>query len=246
MSFLNLEQIHIVSTNKLRYSMDMNLLSPAGIVAILIALSVHEWAHAYAAYKLGDPTAKNEGRLTLNPISHLDPLGTLLFVIVGFGWGKPVPIDPRYFKNEKRDTAIVAAAGPASNIVLAVIALIILALTGTDLPSSIYGLLSNNVAPTTLNGVLLQICALSVVINILLMAFNLLPIAPLDGSKIVRLFVPYQHEQSYEQFMMRGPTILLLILIIDNFVGIPILSGWINIIMQPTYTALAAMVTSVL
>lgn len=223
----------------------MSLLSPAGIVAILIALSVHEWAHAYAAYKLGDPTAKYAGRLTLNPISHLDPLGTLLFVIVGFGWGKPVPVDPRYFKNEKRDTAIVAAAGPASNIVLTIIALIILSLTGTDLPSSIMGLASSTL-PTTLTGVLLQICALSVVINILLMAFNLLPIAPLDGSKIVRIFVPYQHEQQYENFMMRGPTILLFILIIDNFVGIPILSGWINAIMQPTYSVLATMINVIL
>ncbi|MFH1671122.1 MAG: site-2 protease family protein, partial [Patescibacteria group bacterium] len=86
--------------------------SPPFIIAILIAISVHEWGHGFVAYKLGDPTAQMDGRLSLNPLAHLDPIGTLMFLIIGFGWAKPVPIDPRYFKNHKRDTTLVALAGP--------------------------------------------------------------------------------------------------------------------------------------
>lgn len=216
----------------------MNLLSPTGIIAILIALSVHEWAHAYAANKLGDPTAKYAGRLTLNPIAHLDPLGTILFVLVGFGWGKPVPIDARYFKNEKRDTAIVAAAGPISNACIALVGMAILAMANVALPNSIFGLLDYAQNPTTITAFALQVCQATIIVNIILLSFNLLPIAPLDGSKIVRLFIPYRYEHMYEQFMQRGPMILLGILIIDNVVGIPILSSWISGIMQPLYKLL--------
>ena len=90
----------------------MGFLNPIFILSILIALSVHEWAHAVAADRLGDSTARESGRLTLNPISHLDPIGTILFLTVGFGWGKPVPVDHRYFRRPKRDMAITAIAGP--------------------------------------------------------------------------------------------------------------------------------------
>src|SRR3989338_4296139 len=96
----------------------MSALRPSFIIALLIALSVHEWAHALVAHRLGDPTAKEQGRLTLNPIAHLDLMGTILFFLVGFGWGKPVPIDPRYFKHWKRDTALVSIAGPVSNLIV--------------------------------------------------------------------------------------------------------------------------------
>ena len=103
-------------------------LTPTFIISVLIALSVHEWAHGFTAHRLGDPTAKVEGRLTLNPLAHLDPIGTAMFLIVGFGWGKPVPVDPRYFKHYKRDTSLVALAGPASNLVLALLAFLVLIL----------------------------------------------------------------------------------------------------------------------
>ena len=106
----------------------MGFLNPIFILSILIALTVHEWAHAFVANRLGDPTAREMGRLTLNPIVHLDPMGTILFLLVGFGWGKPVPVNERYFHHPKRDTALVAAAGPVSNLVLAFIAFIALSL----------------------------------------------------------------------------------------------------------------------
>src|SRR4051794_28802693 len=103
-------------------------LNPAYIIAILFALSFHEAAHAWMANKLGDSTAKIEGRLTLNPLAHLDPIGTLLFIAVGFGWGKPVPVNPYYFRNPKRDSALTALAGPVSNLILAAVSFILLLL----------------------------------------------------------------------------------------------------------------------
>lgn len=219
----------------------MPFLTPSYIISILIALSIHEWAHAWSAYKLGDPTAKYEGRMTINPLSHLDPLGTLMFIFVGFGWGKPVPVNPRYFKNEKRDTAIVAAAGPASNLVLSIVAFIGLAILSSNMPDQaaelIYGTTQNSVI-----GFVLEVLQASLFLNLALMAFNLLPIAPLDGSKILRMFIPYQHEDLYNEFMMRGPFVLLGILLLENFTNISILSSWVFGIVNPilqAYTAVA-------
>lgn len=216
----------------------MSFPSPAFLIAILIALSVHEWAHAFAADKLGDPTARNEGRLTLNPLAHLDPLGTLMFFIVHFGWGKPVPVDPRYFKHPKRDMAIVAAAGPISNIVLALISVIVLALFNAPIPESIFGLIGTEVSGSPFIAIIVQLCYESLFINLALMAFNLLPIAPLDGSKIVRIWIPARYDYEYDLFMTKGPFILLALLLVDNLLPLPILSGWVFGIMTPFYIAL--------
>jgi Zn-dependent protease len=210
----------------------MTFLNPAYIISILIALSVHEWAHAYSAAKLGDPTAFNEGRVTVNPLAHLDPLGTLMFIFVGFGWGKPVPVNPRYFSNEKRDTAIVAAAGPISNLVLSLIAYSGLIAIGTSVPDQAFGLLSSGTQASII-GFIVQVLQASVFLNLALMAFNLLPIAPLDGSKVVRLFIPYQYEDKYYDFMLRGPYILLGILVLENITSIRLLSTWVFGIINP-------------
>lgn len=211
----------------------MGFLSPPALISILIALSVHEWAHAVVANMLGDPTAEHEGRLTLNPISHLDPMGTILFLFVGFGWGKPVPVNPTYFKKPKRDMALVAFAGPLSNFVLAWIAFIGLFLIGTaHVGSDALSIL----APAGHNGlwtVIEQVLRTSLFINLALMAFNLLPIAPLDGSKILHMFIPPRHEELYQQFMARGMLFLLLLLIMERVLNIPILFGWIYGIMGP-------------
>jgi len=209
-------------------------ITPTFIIAILVAISVHEWAHGYAAYKLGDPTAKYDGRLTLNPIAHLDPLGTLLFVLVGFGWGKPVPVDPRYFKNYKRDNAIVAFAGPLSNIIIAFAAFgLMLALGMKTQMLSITGVL---VAPNN-QPVLLTFAAELlgdlIQINLVLMAFNLLPIAPLDGSKILQMWIPYKWDNAYNEFLRKGPWILLALIIAGRAFHIPILSVWISYIISP-------------
>ena len=212
----------------------LSLITPTFLIAILIAVSVHEWAHAYAAHKLGDPTAKYDGRLTLNPIAHLDPVGTLLFVLVGFGWGKPVPVDPRYFKKPVRDNAIVAFAGPLSNIVLAFMAFGIGLALG--LGESLMPMFGAYIIPSE-QSVLMkfagELISDLILINLVLMAFNLLPIAPLDGSKILRMFLPYEYERQYLEFMQYGPWILLALIVAGRAFNISILSVWIQTIMTP-------------
>ena len=222
----------------------MNFLTPPFIISMLIALSVHEWAHAYAAWKLGDNTAKYEGRLTINPIAHLDPLGTLMFLIIGFGWGKPVPVDASYFRKPKRDTAIVAAAGPFSNLVLALIATVLLAVVmREDIQTTSSGLLTVSVQGGALKTVFVQVCASSLFINLALMAFNLLPIAPLDGSKILHPFIPLKYSEEYEAFMQRGPYFLLLLLILERAANISVLGTWVYGIIAPLLAVLMGVVS---
>ena len=216
-------------------------LNPAFIIALLIAISVHEWAHGYVAYRLGDPTAKNEGRLTLNPLAHLDPIGTLVFIIAGFGWGKPVPIDPRYFRNVRRDSALTSLAGPASNFILAWIAFILfLAVSGGSVRGSAMGLLQMQTSGNPFYELIIQVLASSIFVNLVLMAFNLLPIAPLDGSKIIHPFIPAQYEEMYHEFMRRGPIFLVLLLVFEYVVNVPILRSWIFGIMNPILAAMDA------
>jgi Zn-dependent protease len=139
---------------------------------VVASLALHELAHAYVAWKLGDPTAREQGRLTLNPIAHLDPLGTLMFALtallagVPFGWAKPVPVDPRNFRRPKEGMALVAVAGPAMNFVLALVALAVL-------------------RHAELDGRAFNVVALGYLVNVILGLFNLIPVPPLDGSRIV-------------------------------------------------------------
>ena len=210
-----------------------SFLNPTFLLAMLISLSVHEAAHAYAAYKLGDHTAKAAGRLTLNPIAHLDPLGTILFLVVGFGWGKPVPVNPYYFKHPKRDSAITAFAGPLSNFFFAIAAFVCLKLLAGYSSSSVWSLLElqpggSNVFLVFTNALLASL----VFINLGLMAFNLLPVAPLDGSKILALFIPLRFEDDYDRFMEMGPYILLALLIAGNFLSFDLLGWWVHGIMS--------------
>ena len=207
----------------------MTHLTPPFIIAMLIALTVHEWAHGYTAYMLGDSTAKYEGRLTLNPLAHLDLLGTLLFLTVGFGWAKPVPIDPRAFRHPKRDTTLTALAGPASNLVLAFLTVGIVAgagFLGFSVESSPFGM---------------ELFQSMLWLNLGLMAFNLLPIAPLDGSKILAVFIPLQYEETYDWFLARGPMILLGLLIAERVFQRPLIIGWISLVTDPVLRVMEAM-----
>ena len=155
-------------------------------LAVLIILTVHEYSHGYAAYKLGDNTARNMGRLSLNPIKHLDPAGAVCMILFHFGWAKPVPINPRNFKNPKRDFAITALAGPLSNLLLAFFSAFLYLLLGAALKDVtfqskfVYSLLSN----------LLLFVYLFHIINIGIGIFNLIPIPPLDGSRILNVVLP--------------------------------------------------------
>lgn len=197
----------------------MPLLNPVTILAILIALSVHEAAHAWVAKQLGDPTADLEGRVTLNPLAHLDPLGALLFLAVGFGWGKPVPVDPRNFRHPLRDNALVALAGPVSNLLLAILSTLLLLAVPQHASSTAMQLLV----------ILLQS---SIILNLSLMAFNLLPIAPLDGSKILAPLVPLRYLDRYEDFMRIGPWVLLGVLLAERLLNVPILTWWVGSIVD--------------
>lgn len=172
-------------------------------VALVLSVTIHEFAHAYVADKLGDPTARNLGRLTLNPLAHLDPLGTLSLLLVGFGWGKAVPVNYYNLKNPKRDAAIISFAGPGSNFALA------LALTATVkvveqiFMSNEYALLAG--LSLILRGLVYPI----ILYNVILGLFNLLPIEPLDGFKIVAGILPPKLSVQWVQLAPFGLFILV-------------------------------------
>ena len=165
---------------------------------LLFALTVHELAHGWVAFRLGDPTAKLAGRLTMNPLKHLDPLGVLAFVIMKIGWAKPVPVDPRYFRNPQKDMLLVALAGPGANVLLA-IASALLARVLVSVP----------VLPLFVLQPLVGMLVASVWINIMLAVFNIIPIPPLDGSKVLMGVLPPEAARSFARIEPFGFFILL-------------------------------------
>lgn len=187
--------------------------------AILIGLSFHEFAHAFAADRLGDSTPKRQGRVTLNPAAHIDPFGLLALFFIGFGWGKPVMVDDRNFKHIRRDSLIVDLAGVTTNLVLAVAFAGILRL----LAEYQYGFLN-----TSLGGILTEMLFAVITINIVLMIFNLLPVPPLDGFGIVTEIFNLREKEWYYRVYNNGFMILLL-LIVFNVTG-KVLSPAVNFI----------------
>ena len=184
---------------------------------ILLSLSVHETAHAIAANRLGDPTAKNLGRITLNPVKHLDPIGFLCMLLCGFGWANPVPINSRYFKNPRRDMAISAAAGPVSNVVLAFVFALLLKISYSVLPGMI-----TTQSSLELASILITFLSIGVSLNITLAVFNLLPVPPLDGSRMLYVFLPpkqYFGVMKYERYISLGIMVLLLIGVLDPVIS---------------------------
>lgn len=173
---------------------------------ILLALTVHEFAHGYVAYRFGDPTAMNQGRLTLNPLKHLDPLGTLAFFIIKIGWAKPVPVNPNYFKNPRRDMLWVALAGPAVNFILAIVSALCTKMVWFIAASIPYSAMAEAIL-VPLNQVLIA----SVWINLVLCIFNFLPIPPLDGSKILAGLLPPDLARSYASVERYGFVILMVL-----------------------------------
>ena len=210
----------------------MPFLNPIYIIALLIAVSVHEWSHAFVAHRLGDPTPGNAGRLSLNPLAHLDLMGAILFLTVGFGWAKPVPVNPLYFRRPTRDTCLTAVAGPVSNLILAFAAFMLLGILGRDAGTSPWALLGITETGDVWRVFFLQLLGATLFINLGLMAFNLLPIAPLDGSKVLQAFVPLRYIEQYEEFLRIGPYILLALFLGEMLVGLPVLSFWITAIME--------------
>ncbi len=188
------------------------------IIAILISLPVHEFAHGYCAKLLGDTTAEQQGRLTLNPLKHLDPIGVIAMLTVGFGWANPVPINTSNFTKPKRDMAIVALMGPISNLVLAIIGVCLFKIT------SIVFIINNSQLWLYYFKVFFNYFA---IINITLAVFNLIIVPPLDGSRLVIYFLPQKYYDIFMRFEYLG-TIVVFALLFFGFLDMPIsiASGW--------------------
>ncbi|MBC8215262.1 MAG: site-2 protease family protein [Candidatus Marinimicrobia bacterium] len=178
------------------------------IPTLLFALVFHEFSHAYMAYRLGDRTAAFQGRLTLNPLAHLDPFGSLMILFVGFGWAKPVPVDVRNLHNPRTDMMLVAFAGPAANLVLGLIGGILLRFFGDA------GFLNNTM------GLMLYFF---VRINITLAVFNMIPLPPLDGSQIFSGLMMRKNPQLVMNLQMYGPKILFGAILLGYFFHVPVL-----------------------
>lgn len=184
------------------------------LIGLLLSISAHEAAHCYVTDGLGDPTPRLKGRLTLDPRAHLDPLGTILIILTGFGWGKAAPYDPYNLKSPVRDTAIIALAGPLTNLLIAVVLSVLSRMFASDFFSIFAGFL--------------------IQINLSLALFNLLPVYPLDGGKIMRAVLPVESSLEYEAIMERYGQFILLFLILPIFNGqsavVQLLSPIINLL----------------
>lgn len=197
----------------------------------LLALSFHETAHGYVANKLGDPTARSLGRLTLNPIKHLDPIGFLCMVLFGMGWAKPVPVDTRYFKKPRRDMALTALAGPLSNVLMAAIFALVLRLSYTGLEFIPIG---NSTAATVLS-IWLSFLMLGIRLNAMLAVFNMIPVSPLDGGRILNYFLPSR--LVYQ--MSRYERVISLVLMAALMVGVltPVINFLSDLLVRLLLTA---------
>lgn len=187
------------------------------VPAILLAISFHELGHGYVAYKLGDPTPKYQGRLTLNPLAHLDPLGTIMMVLFRIGWARPVKINSHYFKNKRQGILLVSLAGPLANVLLGWLFYNALRLAAPRLPY------------TAFSSTLVLFLLINVQVNLGLAAFNLIPIPPLDGSNVLASLLPPRASYQYAKLAQYGPVILVILLI----------SGGARLIMNPIYSLLS-------
>jgi len=188
------------------------------IPVIIFALSFHEFSHGWMAHRYGDPTAKLAGRLTLNPMAHLDIFGSLALYLMGFGWAKPVPVNPQYLANPKRDMMWIALAGPVSNLIVALISGILLSvllrlgLIGSQSP-------------------LVMVLIMSLQINLVLAIFNFIPIPPLDGSRILEGLIPNKYHNELAKFEYYGPRVLMGLIILSMFTRFNIFAVVISPIM---------------
>jgi len=194
------------------------------VVVLVLAFSVHESAHAYVAMRLGDPTAYMLGRVTLNPVKHLDPLGSVLVPLISLvyggwliGWAKPCPVTTRNFHHLRRDDILVSLAGPASNLAMATVALVLLIVfkhVGGVPAIGAAMMMANHVPGIDTGGLplfpLAMLLYYGVTINLLLFIFNLIPVPPLDGSHVLRHFLPYRAEQVYDRIGMYGLIVIFL------------------------------------
>lgn len=187
------------------------------LLSLVIAIDIHEFSHAWMAETLGDPTPRLAGRLSLNPLAHLDPLGSLALLLFGFGWGKPVPIDPYNLRSPRKDSALISLAGPASNLILALILALLLKFV------AVFSLFS---LPLTI----------LISLNVTLGVFNLLPLGPLDGAKILIGFLPHEYANQAEDFFNKYGLILMIFVLFPFFgntsLAASIISPIINLVLH--------------
>ncbi len=188
-------------------------------VALVTAITIHEFSHALVAYRLGDTTAHRLGRVSLNPLRHLDPLGTAMVLLVGFGWGKPTPVNPLRMRNPLQGMTLVSIAGPVSNLVLASLLAAPLRLEWLPLSESVPNIFSGDL-PATLGAVLF----VTLYINVVLAVFNLIPVAPLDGFKVVQGLLPAEPRRVFSQLERYGPALLMGVILLDFAFHVGILS----------------------
>lgn len=190
------------------------------IIVLIVAFSIHEFAHAWTATQFGDDTPRQYGRLTLNPLAHLDPMGSLVLLVAGFGWAKPVPVNP-YALGRRSESALmwVSLAGPFSNLILAILAAVPFRLGWVDFADVFFA--SGTFFPSAA-----KILYEFVSINLILMLFNLIPLAPLDGEKILDFFAPPAVERTLNNIRPYGPMILIVIAVVLPYFGIDLI-GWI-------------------
>ncbi|MDI3095332.1 site-2 protease family protein [Priestia megaterium] len=202
---------------------------PYVVITLIVAFTLHEFAHACVAYLFGDHTAKKQGRLTLSPLAHLDPFGTLLLIIAGFGWAKPVPVNRYFFKKPRLAGILVSIAGPFSNLVLAFIGLLI------------YYLMNNAAVD---NDALYRFVTLFIQINLTLGVFNLLPFPPLDGYRVIEDLVPSSTRAKMTQYESWGIFVFLILVItpLDRIVIWPLLNGAATFVMNIFQQILAPLI----
>ena len=208
------------------------------IPCVLAALVFHEIAHGYVAYKLGDPTAKMMGRLTLNPLKHLDPIGTICMIFARFGWARPVPIDARYFKKPRRDICLTALAGPMTNLILAFIGAFIYSLTSLLLSDVVFE--SANFAYyicVAVDTLLFNFIWL----NIALAVFNLIPLPPLDGSRIFLIWLPYRIYVKLLRHEREIAALFMVLIIIDSRILDGVFTGALSVVVNLIFRGMMAL-----
>ena len=228
--------MYIIAAIMLGYVVLQYIASPTQLISlllaapgVLIAITFHEFAHGYAAYKLGDDTAKSQGRLSLNPLAHLDPIGVMMLLVAGFGWGKPVEVNPRNYTRKismEKGEAIVSAAGPIMNFIIAIIFTLIYCV--------IYKFAGIAFITSTVGNVILLIIASTISINVGLGVFNLIPLPPLDGSKIIMPFLPY----NAKSWFLNNEQIFYIVFILLWITGIA------GTIISPVISIITKLITS--
>jgi Zn-dependent protease len=191
--------------------------------ALVLSLSIHEYAHAWVAYKLGDISQKIRGRLTLNPLAHIDPIGFIAIVLVGVGWGKPVTVDDRNFKDSRKGMMLTSLAGPASNLLLAILVTIILKLL------MVFGVM-NTIINSNTGNIILNMLLYVIQFNIVFGIFNLIPLPPLDGSKVLAYFLP-QKARGFMYTLERYSFIIIMIIYFTNLTSYIIAPGY-NLVLK--------------